>query len=146
MYNRILLPVDVSASADRALDEAINLAREHAGELRIVYVDGVEEISRQIIEAAVARGRSAGLRPECGLLVKLTTEEVANVILQEAKNWAADLIVMGTRTSRFGPHVSGQRRRGGDRRFACSGLGCPHLLKQPDWDLNRMGQKLVLPP
>lgn len=80
MYKRILVPVDGSAGADRALDEAIHLAKEYAAELKVVYVDGVESISRQIIEAAQARARNAGLHAESRLLVKLTTEEIGDVI------------------------------------------------------------------
>jgi nucleotide-binding universal stress UspA family protein len=96
MYQRILVPVDGSATADRALEQAIAVAKTHAAALKIVFVDGIEELSRQIVEVAVARARNAGLQPESGLLVKLPTEEIGEVILQEAGNWNADLIVLGT--------------------------------------------------
>ena len=105
MYRRILIPVDGSASADRALEQAIALAKAHSAALKIVFVDGVEEISRQIIEAAVAKARNAGLQPESGLLVKLPTEEIGGVILQEAASWTADLIVLGTHGRRGLAHV-----------------------------------------
>jgi len=105
MYRRILVPVDGSASADHALEHAIALAKAHAATLKIVFVDGVEEISRQIIEVAAAKARNAGLLPESGLLVKLTTEEIADVILQEAGSWTADLIVIGTHGRRGLAHA-----------------------------------------
>lgn len=105
MYTRILVPVDGSASADRALEQAIDLAKAQAAALKIVFVDGVEEISRQIIEVAVAKARNAGLHPESGLLVKLPTEEIGDVILQEAGSWTADLIVIGTHGRRGLAHV-----------------------------------------
>lgn len=105
MYRRILVPVDGSASADRALEHAIALAKAHAATLKIVFVDGVEEISRQIIEVAAAEARNAGLQPESGLLVKLPTEEIGGVILQEAGNWTADLIVIGTHGRRGLAHA-----------------------------------------
>jgi nucleotide-binding universal stress UspA family protein len=105
MYRRILVPVDGSASADYALEQAIALAREHAATLKIVYVDGVEEISRQIVEVAAAKARNAGLQPDSGLLVKLPTEEIGDVILQEAASWTADLIVIGTHGRRGLAHA-----------------------------------------
>ena len=105
MYRRILVPVDGSASADHALEHAIALAKAHAATLKIVFVDGVEEISRQIIEVAAAKARNAGLQPESGLLVKLPTEEIGGVILQEAGSWAADLIVIGTHGRRGLAHA-----------------------------------------
>ena len=105
MYRRILVPVDGSASADHALEHAIALAKAHAAALKIVFVDGVEEISRQIIEVAAAKARNAGLQPESGLLVKLPTEEIGGVILQEAGSWTADLIVIGTHGRRGLAHA-----------------------------------------
>jgi len=105
MYRRILVPVDGSASADHALEHAIALAKAHAATLKIVFVDGVEEISRQIIEVAAAKARNAGLQPESGLLVKLPTEEIGGVILQEAGSWTADLIVIGTHGRRGLAHA-----------------------------------------
>ncbi|MGE5242014.1 MAG: universal stress protein [Bacteroidota bacterium] len=105
MYRRILVPVDGSASADRALEHAIALAKAHAATLKIVFVDGADEISRQIIEVAAAKARNAGLQPESGLLVKLPTEEIGGVILQEAGSWTADLIVIGTHGRRGLAHA-----------------------------------------
>lgn len=105
MYRRILVPVDGSASADYALEQAIALAREHVATLKIVYVDGVEEISRQIVEVAAAKVRNAGLQLDSGLLVKLPTEEIGDVILQEAASWTADLIVIGTHGRRGLAHA-----------------------------------------
>lgn len=105
MYRRILVAVDGSASADHALEHAIVLAKAHAAALKIVFVDGVEEISRQIIEVAAAKARNAGLQPESGLLVKLPTEEIGGVILQEARSWTAELIVIGTHGRRGLAHA-----------------------------------------
>jgi nucleotide-binding universal stress UspA family protein len=105
MYRRILVPVDGSASADHALGQAIALAKTHAAALKIVFVDGVEEIGRQIVEVAAAKARNAGLQPESGLLVKLPTEDIGGVILQEAGAWNADLIVIGTHGRRGLAHA-----------------------------------------
>ncbi len=105
MYRRILVPVDGSASADHALAHAIALAQAQAATLKLVFVAGEDEISRQILGMAAAKARNAGLQPESGLLVRLPTEEIGGVILQEAGNWSADLIVIGTHGRRGLAHA-----------------------------------------
>jgi len=105
MYKRILIAVDGSDSADRALEEAVRLAKADAAALKIAFVAGEDEISRQIMEVAVAKARNAGLAPEGGLLVKLPTEGISDVILQEAGRWAADLVVIGTHGRRGIAHA-----------------------------------------
>jgi nucleotide-binding universal stress UspA family protein len=91
--------------ADRALDEAINLTKGHPVKLKIVFIGSDDESSREVIEVAMARAINAGLQPESGLLGKFETEEIADVILQEAKEWTADLIVMGTHGRRGVAHM-----------------------------------------
>ena len=105
MYKRVLVPVDGSAISDHALDEAVNLTKGHPVELKIVFIGSDDESSREVIELAMTRAVNAGLRPESGLLGKFETEEIADVILQEAKEWAADLIVMGTHGRRGMAHM-----------------------------------------
>ena len=105
MYKRVLLPVDGSEIADRALDEAINLTKGHKVDMKIVFIGSDDESSREIIEVAMTRAVNAGLQPESGLLGKFETEEIADVILQEAKEWAADLIVMATHGRRGVAHM-----------------------------------------
>ena len=105
MYKRVLVPVDGSAISDHALDEAIKLIKGFPVELKIVLIGRDEETSRQIIEVALDRVENAGLHSESGLLVKLESEEIADVILQEARDWAADLIVMGTHGRRGMAHM-----------------------------------------
>ena len=105
MYKRVLVPVDGSEITDRALDEAITLTKGHPVELKIVFIGGDDENSREVIELAMTRAVNAGLRPESGLLGKFETEEIADVILQEAKEWAADVIVMGTHGRRGVAHM-----------------------------------------
>jgi nucleotide-binding universal stress UspA family protein len=105
MYKRVLVPVDGSAIADRALDEAINLIKGHKVEMKIVFIGSDDESSREVIEVAMTRVANAGLHPESGLLGKFETEEIADVILQEAREWAADLIVMATHGRRGMAHM-----------------------------------------
>jgi len=105
MYKRVLVPVDGSEIADRALDEAINLTKGHPVEMKIVFIGNDDEISHEVIEVAMTRAVNAGLNPESGLLGKFETEEIADVILQEAKEWSADVIVMGTHGRRGVAHM-----------------------------------------
>lgn len=105
MYKRVLVPVDGSEIADRALDEAINLTKGHAVELKIVFIGSDDESSHEVIETAMTRAVNAGLQPESGLLGKFETEEIADVILQGAKEWGADLIVMATHGRRGVAHL-----------------------------------------
>lgn len=105
MYKRVLVPVDGSEIADRALDEAINLSKGHPVELKIVFIGSDDESSHAVIETAMTRAVNAGLQPESGLLGKFETEEIADVILQGAKEWGADLIVMATHGRRGVAHL-----------------------------------------
>jgi nucleotide-binding universal stress UspA family protein len=105
MYKRVLVPVDGSEIADRALDEAIKLTKGYPVELKIVFIGRDDEISQQVIDVAMTKAGNAGLRPVSGLLGKLETEEIADVILQEATEWTADLIVMGTHGRRGVAHM-----------------------------------------
>ena len=115
MYRRILVPVDGSDTAKRGLDEAIKLAEALESELRIIHivddsalalnpeagvaaaplVEDFAENGRQILEEAralaTARGAVAGI-----VLHENFTGRVADLIVDEAKKWGADLIVMGT--------------------------------------------------
>ena len=45
MYKRILVPIDGSAIASHALDDALKLAREHDAELQPLYVVDMPPVS-----------------------------------------------------------------------------------------------------
>jgi len=115
MYQRILVPIDGSDTAERALREALKLADGKA-QLRLLHV--VEEIypldaeGYAFIDYAALRdvARSSGERllakagemaSQAGaavdtLLLEAEGERVASVIDREAENWPADLIVIGS--------------------------------------------------
>ena len=114
MYRHILVPVDGSATSVRALREAIGLARQQATELELVYVMedvlfleneayiNYEEVQRsarkggeRTLAQAQALVRQAHMTAEERLL-EARGERIANVIIEEARRWPADLIVIGT--------------------------------------------------
>ena len=115
MYKKILVPVDGSASSSRGLDEAINLAKESGASLCLVHavneyfmdigfgtgvitpelIATLREGGAAVLNSAASKARERGLKPETVLLDRLATP-VAELILKQAKDWSADLIVMGT--------------------------------------------------
>jgi nucleotide-binding universal stress UspA family protein len=115
MYQRILVPIDGSATAERALQEAIKLAAGKA-KLRLIYVieetypldaegyayidytalqDAVRHTGRRALAQAAEKARQSGTESETGLL-ETGGKRVAAVIDDDARQWAADLIVIGT--------------------------------------------------
>src|SRR6218665_1227212 len=92
MYQRILVPIDGSATSSRGLDEAIRLARLTGGQLRLIHIidtlsitlgsdgfvgwtaemfDGIRAAGVQIIEAARAKVVAAGVAVDTVLHDKL---------------------------------------------------------------------------
>lgn len=117
MYQRILVPVDGSPTSDRGLDEAIRLAQLTGGRLRLMHV--VDELSlalgnaggfsmatpdmfqllrdagAQILAQARARVEAAAL-PVDTVLDDTLGGRVCDLVVTQAKQWPADLIVIGT--------------------------------------------------
>jgi nucleotide-binding universal stress UspA family protein len=118
---RILVPVDGSASAQRALRHAIGRAKESRAELHLLHVESPREqeahvhaahgdiaaigaeARQRLLEEAVEEVQKAHL-PHA---VHLLDGEVAAVIAQFADSQNVDEIVMGTRGLAFGPMLLG---------------------------------------
>lgn len=120
MYRTLLAAVDGSTHADKALDQAVALAKGTGGRLVVlsVYrhhspletthslVKGREEIEppdvtlgrlcREIVDAGVARARAAGLDQVEGMVRR---GPPARTIVEVAKELPADAIVLGGRGS-----------------------------------------------
>jgi nucleotide-binding universal stress UspA family protein len=142
MYSRILVPVDGSEASFGALNEALQLAKERGGELRLLHIvkapmldygfsaddssrqdiiAALSKIGKSILANAEATVREQGLAPEC-LLIESVAGSAAAVILDQATQWPADLIVMGSHPR------DGTRAVGSDTAEVLSGSPIPVLL------------------
>ncbi len=115
MYKRILVAFDESAVAERALREALMLAKDGGAALRVVnavdvmfpattymvYVDLETYRKDRVLAGQQTVDRAAGLAREAGVSVETGVLEVegtrfSNAILSDAGTWGAELIVVGT--------------------------------------------------
>jgi nucleotide-binding universal stress UspA family protein len=116
MYQRILVPLDGSATSKQGLDEAIRLAAQTHGRLRLVHVVNSQSMAmamglaagpvgdcfevlarngRQILDDGQAAAAAAGVEAET-LLHDGASNPVPELIAADAGRWPADLIVIGT--------------------------------------------------
>ncbi|MFN0302088.1 MAG: universal stress protein [Burkholderiales bacterium] len=121
MYRRILVALEGSEPSERALAEAIRLAKHSAGSLRCVFVarrpatfgnpmanvaaiiDAVEVTGTRALEQAAEAAKRAGVPVETRF-VEANEDPVAKTIIREANAWDADLIAMGTHGRRGVDH------------------------------------------
>lgn len=137
MYKRILVPVDGSETSNKALVAALQLAREGGGSVRLAhvledltYLAGYEqfggysgdllgtmrEAGERILKDGTDIARASGVQADSVLFDKLG-ERLAEVIAAAAREWSADLIVLGT-----------HGRRGMGR--ALLGSGAEQIIRQ----------------
>jgi nucleotide-binding universal stress UspA family protein len=115
LYQHILIAVDGSDPSNHALREAIALAQSQHSALRIVHVadevtlnwegeyadmsavlESFRESGRRVLEKAQNLAREAGVEPEAKLLeIQTFGHRISDLIVEEAKDWPADLIVIG---------------------------------------------------
>jgi nucleotide-binding universal stress UspA family protein len=116
MYQRILVPIDGSATSQRGLEEAIDLAKLTQGRLRLYH--SLDELSlalamdaysirpgewigelrrdgQRLLDEAKAAANAAGVEAET-VLHERYSGQVHQQVLAEAEQWGADLIVIGT--------------------------------------------------
>jgi nucleotide-binding universal stress UspA family protein len=113
-YKRILVPVDGSATSNKGLDEALKLMVGVRCKIRLLHVvddtiafsspdgggvnymlDALRSSGRQILARALERVRRAKLEAQSALIENFTGR-VAEAIVDQARRWDADVIVMGT--------------------------------------------------
>ena len=115
MYGNILVPVDGSDTAMAGLTEAIKLAKAFGGKVRILHIvnelildyaygsglyantviESMRSDGQKVLAQAEAFARQQGVEPE-GVLIESIGGPAAQFIVAQAKEWPADLIVMGT--------------------------------------------------
>ena len=117
IYGKILVPVDGSATSAKGLQEAIKIAKALGSTLRVVHVvdelvvdysgvggtnyytgdiiEGLREAGKKILADAEAVVRKSGLEAEAVLLEAIGGPS-SRLIVAQAQEWPADLIVMGT--------------------------------------------------
>ncbi len=115
MYSKILVPVDGSETSTAGLNEAVRLAKIHGSQLCLVHVvnefildcgyapglysedllDAMRRGGKEVLDAAEKIAIAEGIRPTC-VMVESIGGVAADLILEKAAEWHADVIVMGT--------------------------------------------------
>lgn len=112
MFKRILVPVDGSESARKALVAALQLARDAGGRVRLLQVFEqlyylpshdlsiealklAEASAHQVLDDAAAVAASAGVPADTRCVEALGTR-LGEIVAHEARRWEADLVVVGT--------------------------------------------------
>jgi len=143
VYQKILVPIDGSETSMRGLNEAIKVAKSQGSQLRLFHVvnefvldfsygaglygtnliDSLREAGKNILQQAETLVRQQGVSVE-GVLLESIGGPAADLIVAQAKEWPADLIVMGTHGRR------GLRRlaMGSDAEGVIRGAPVPVLL------------------
>jgi len=137
MYNKILVPVDLSdlAVAQPALEKAVALAKASDSQLRVInvmsmipaaYLDympsNYDTQERERAEADIAK-----VARDCGLAAEKVSTAVRlgaiyHEVLGEATDWGADLIVVGSHHPSFATYLIGSNAANIVRHAQCSVL------------------------
>jgi nucleotide-binding universal stress UspA family protein len=116
MYKRILVAIDESDTSKLALNEAIALAKDQKGTLQLLHVvdlmpaytdveapyaleyqEALRAAGQKLIENYSSLARAAEIEFEAKMRVVETFDRhIYDAIEEEAKQWGADLIVIGT--------------------------------------------------
>lgn len=123
MYARILVHLDSSSASVRRMDEAVHLAARHKAALRFVYVvdaskygcgacdmvsrdadliPWMEKAGKQILQQGRQRAGAAGVVAQTVLLT-VQAGPVADIVVEQAQAWNADLLVTGAGSGRLAP-------------------------------------------
>ena len=126
MYKQILVPVDGSDTSNRALEEAIKLAKEQQAALRLIhvldettvymtaetpypiadYLKMIREVGQKVLSTCATTAVEAGIKVDTRLVViERLAQRICDAVNEEAKRWPADLIVIGTHGRRGFNHL-----------------------------------------
>lgn len=137
MYNRVLVPVDLGDLdvAQPAIDRAVAIVKSSGGELRLInvlsmipaaYIDYVpsnfdaqerERAAEELKKIAAATGLEAS---KVSTVIHLGA--IYHEVLGEAKEWKADLIVVGSHDPSFATYLIGSNAANIVRHAHCSVL------------------------
>jgi nucleotide-binding universal stress UspA family protein len=115
MYGKILVPIDGSQTSALGLNEAVKIAKSQGSRIRLVHIvnefvlnytyspelyatdliESLRKSGQKTLDTAEAAVRGQGVAVEAVLLESIGGP-AAQLILAQAKEWPADLIVMGT--------------------------------------------------
>ncbi|MEO7159431.1 MAG: universal stress protein [Polaromonas sp.] len=117
MYKRILVPIDGSETSNKALVAALQLAKDLGGRVRLIhvieelaYMSGYEqyggaysaellkvmrENGAKVLNDGMAIAQAAGVEADHQLFDNLVAR-LAEVVADAAKQWNAELVVVGT--------------------------------------------------
>jgi nucleotide-binding universal stress UspA family protein len=109
MYRRILVAVDGSDTSNKALVAALQLARDRDAQVLLLHcIDELlllaegglglgsgSERGRRVLEDAEAIAKAAGARVETRL-ADMPAQRLGETVSDHAKDWKADLIVIGS--------------------------------------------------
>lgn len=115
MFRRILVPVDGSEASLAGVGHAIELAKDSGGRLKLIHVIGeassiyaqahgwdvarvlgtLKAAAADLLAGPLQRAKAAAVDAESAVIDD-PDHQVWNAIVTEARNWKADLIVIGT--------------------------------------------------
>jgi nucleotide-binding universal stress UspA family protein len=117
MYKRILVSIDGSPTSDRGLDEAARLAKVCGSSLQLIHIvdpipfttgyeamgrntgreiASIEADAQKLLDDGKKRALASGAPDVDTVLVQRTTARISERIVEQAKAWGAELIVIGT--------------------------------------------------
>ncbi|MGQ5523105.1 universal stress protein [Chitinimonas sp. PSY-7] len=115
MYQRILVPVDDSETSRQALREVTRFCCDQHGKTRLVHVidlaqftwggaefvdvgelqSNLREGGRKVLESAAVLMKENGVEAETSL-IEIWGGTISSAIIEDATNWPADIVVMGS--------------------------------------------------
>jgi nucleotide-binding universal stress UspA family protein len=111
-FQKILVPVDGSSTSTKALDYALQLARDNHSQVRAMhaidelgYLSGYEysgelvasarKNASELLQKAVVAAQAQGVALDTHLIDQ-PGQRLGQTVADEAANWGADLVVVGT--------------------------------------------------
>ena len=117
MYERILVSIDGSPTSNRGLDEAAKLAQVCGAALRLIHIvtpipftvgyetfgrdtgldiAAIKKAGQALLDVGKQRAMAAGAKNVETVLVERAAQRISEHIVEQAKAWDAQLIVIGT--------------------------------------------------